>query len=210
MKKLFLSVAVMATSMAFAQSIGFGAKAGVNVSNMTNEVGDTETLQDAKAKVGYYAGLFVNVPVGANFSVQPEVMYNNVGQKFDYELLGNKASIKNNLDYISVPIMAQYNIFQGLYLEAGPQFSFLVNQKNKISDIDNDTVKDAIENALNTGDYKDVYKTFDLGLGIGAGYKVYKNIGVNVRYVVGLTNDGKADNTTIKNNTFQAGVTIGF
>lgn len=210
MKKFFLSVAVMATSMAFAQSIGFGAKAGINVSNMTNKVEDTEISKDAKAKVGYYAGLFVNVPVGANFSVQPEVIYNNVGQKFNYELSGNKASIKRNLDYISVPIMAQYHIFQGLYLEAGPQFSFLVNQKNKISGINNNTVKDIIEKTLNIGDYKKVYKTFDLGLGIGAGYKVYKNIGVNVRYVVGLTNDAKVDKTTIKNNTFQAGVTIGF
>lgn len=212
MKKLVLSLAVMTGSMAFAQSsdIGFGAKAGVNISTMTNKIGDKKVSEDAKEKVGYYAGLFVNIPVSESFSVQPEVLYNNVGQKFDYKALGQTVSIKNNLDYISVPVMAQYNVAEGLYVEAGPQFSFLVNQKLKVSGVDNKTVTNAVESTLNVENSKDAYKTFDLGLGLGAGYKVYKNIGVNARYVVGLTNDGKVKDTTIKNNTFQVGVTVGF
>lgn len=209
MKKLFLSLAVVASSLAFSQTVGFGAKAGINVSNMTNK-GQEHTLDKESSKVGFHAGVFVNVPLGANFSVQPEVLYNNLGQKTDFKFGSETVSVKNNMDYISVPVMAQYNIAEGFYLEAGPQFSFLVDQKYKISGVKNETIKKLAEDALNVGDSKKNYKSFDLGLGVGAGYKIYKNIGINARYVVGLTNDTDIKDVTVKNNSFHAGVSIGF
>lgn len=54
MKKLFLTAAVAVSSLTFAQQ--FGAKAGMNVSTISDEGFD-----DTKSKVGYYAGVFIFV-----------------------------------------------------------------------------------------------------------------------------------------------------
>ncbi len=207
----------MASTMSFAQlsSIGFGVKGGVNVSTMNQKFDGKEIFDDADARIGFHAGVFLNIPLMGNLSVQPEVIYNNVGNKyekeFDLPIIGKrKVGVKNNLDYVAVPVMLQYDIAQGLYLEAGPQFSFLLDQKNKFEGIDKDRIEDLGTAFVNLLHDKNDYKGFDLGLGVGAGYKLYKNIGINARYIVGLSNNSKLKDFDIKNNTFQAGITLGF
>ena len=130
MKKLFLTMAVVAGSFAFAQS--FGIKGGMNVSSLSNDAG----LSDSKSKIGFNAGLFLNAPLSSEFSIQPEILYNNLGSKVtvsEVELGGDtyKTEYARHLDYISVPVMFQYNATPAFYLEAGPQFSFLVDARDK-------------------------------------------------------------------------------
>lgn len=121
MKKLLLGAALAVSSLTFAQQ--FGVKAGVNVSNISDD-NDVQT----NSKTGYYAGVFMNAPIAEDFSIQPEVLYNSLGTKYDY---GN-ASSTLTLDYITVPVMFQYNVVPQFYLEAGPEFGFLVNAKSKV------------------------------------------------------------------------------
>ena len=194
MKKLFLGLAVAASSIAFGQQ--FGAKAGVNVSSLTS----TNEL-DSKSKTGFYAGIFMNAPLASNFSIQPELLYENSGAKAS---TFSNVDVKQNLDYIAIPVMFQYNATPELYFEAGPKFSFLVN--NKFTS-DNATVENLLNQAVN----KDSYSTFDFGLGLGAGYYFTPNIGINVRYMAGLTDiykDNKGD--AVKNSAFQAGLSFKF
>ena len=124
-KKLFLTAAVAVSSLTFAQQ--FGAKAGMNVSTISDEGFD-----DTKSKVGYYAGVFMNVPVSESFSIQPEVLYNNLGSKVSSTVSGTTYSSTLNLDYVAVPVMFQYKATPQFYLEAGPEFGFLVNAKHKL------------------------------------------------------------------------------
>ncbi|RQP12046.1 MAG: PorT family protein, partial [Chryseobacterium sp.] len=59
---------------------------------------------------------------------------------------------------------------------------------------------------------KDNLNTFDFGAGLGIGYRITPQIGINARYVAGFTNIGK-DNTVLsdsKNNNFQVGLSFGF
>ncbi|PKF75930.1 porin family protein [Chryseobacterium sp. PMSZPI] len=196
MKKIFLGLALVAGTFAFAQKtstntaasspVRFGLKAGLNVSNISNS--------DTNSKAGFYGGVFANIPVAQDFSVQPEVLYSGMGAKSKYD-----SSDKINLDYIAVPVMFQYNALPNLYLEAGPQFGFLVGAKLK----------------TNSGslDIKDSTKTFDFGLGLGAGYYFTPNIGVNVRYVAGLTDIAKnrvGNSDSSKNGVFQVGLAYKF
>ncbi|CAH0202432.1 porin family protein [Chryseobacterium sp. Bi04] len=196
MKKILLGLALVAGTFTFAQKtstntsasspVRFGLKAGLNVSTLSGD--------GMKAKAGFYGGVFANIPVAQDFSVQPEVLYSGMGAKDDYN-----SDVKLNLDYISVPVMFQYNALPNLYLEAGPQFSFLVSSKIK-----------ANSNSL---DVKDSTKSFDFGLGLGAGYYFTPNIGVNVRYVAGLSDIAKdrpsgADSS--KNGVFQVGLAYKF
>ena len=109
MKKLFLGLSIAASSLVFSQQ--FGIKGGMNVSTISDEGYD-----DTKSKVGYYGGVFVNIPASESFSIQPEVIYNNLGSEVKGTVLGNSYSQKLNLNYITVPVMFQY--------KATPQFLF--------------------------------------------------------------------------------------
>ena len=197
MKKLFLGAAIAMSSLTFAQQ--FGIKGGMNISSNS---GLKDLAVNAKSKVGFNAGVFMNAPIAENFSIQPEVLYNNLGAKTSGDI---DATV--NLDYISVPVMFQYNATPQFYLEAGPQFSFLLD--SKVSS-DNAVVQ-ALGNELLK---KDNLKSFDFGAGIGAGYWFTPNLGINARYVAGFSDIAKNrsgdDSNRARNNNFQIGLAYKF
>lgn len=200
MKKLFLGAAIAMSSLTFAQQ--FGIKAGMNVSSLSSEEG----LENQKSKIGFNAGLFMNAPIAANFSIQPELIYTQYGDKYNANVLGNNYSFTRNLDYIAVPVMFQYNATPSFYLEAGPEFGLLVSAKNKLTNQDTNNVIDESRN------YKDDLNSFNFGLGLGAGYYFTPNIGLTARYVAGFTDIAKDRPTgsSVKNNAFQVGLAYKF
>ncbi|HAY3551668.1 PorT family protein [Elizabethkingia meningoseptica] len=191
MKKVFLGLGIVLGTMAFAQTAGprFGIKAGGNLSDLTNQSSLGE-----KSKIGFYAGVFMNAPISSDFSIQPEVVYSQQGAKYKDNILGLE---KRNLGYINVPVMVQYNATPEFYLEAGPEFGFLVDAQTTIG------------NSKFTG--TDPYNTFNFGVGLGAGYRFTPNIGINARYTAGFTNTLKNNNgDSVKNNNFQLGLAYTF
>ncbi len=207
MKKLFLGMAVAASSLAFAQS--FGVKGGMNVSSLSNDAG----LEDAKSKIGFNAGVFMNAPLSSEFSIQPEILYNNLGSKVTqtYNLLDNTYKVESalHLDYISVPIMFQYNATPAFYLEAGPEFGFLIDARSKVKSSTNGDVNNSEVTKLDTDDFN----TFNFGVGIGAGYWITQKLGINARYVAGFTDvakDRPSGSDAVKNNNFQVGLAYKF
>lgn len=201
MKKLFLGAAIAVSSLTFAQQ--FGAKAGVSVSSLSEDA----TLSDQKSKVGFNAGLFINAPLGQNFSIQPELLYSQYGDKAEATVASNKYSYTRSLDYITVPVMFQYNATPEFYLEAGPELGFLVSAKNKVK---NETTGNTV---TETSNYKDDLNGFNFGLGLGAGYYFTPNIGLTARYVAGFTDiakDRPSGSDAVRNNVFQAGLAFKF
>lgn len=199
MKKLLLSLSTVIGTISFAQSADgakFGIKAGGNLSSFTGG--------DSKSKIGFYAGAFVNVTLSEAFSIQPEVVYSQQGAKAkDNYDMGTYVvkNMKQNLGYINVPVMFQYNATPEFYLEAGPEFGLLVNAQAK-GDINGQTYK-----ASN----KDTMESFNFGAGIGLGYKFTPNLGVNARYIAGITKILKNDfGDSSKNTNFQLGVNYYF
>lgn len=194
MKKLLLGLSIAISSLTFAQEkakesalpVRFGLKAGLNVSTISGG--------DSKAKAGFYGGAFANIPVASSFSVQPEVLYSGLGAKAE-----GMSDLKVNLSYISVPVMFQYNALPNFYVEAGPQFSFLVDSKFKYQSV-----------SVKANDY---IKGFDFGIGLGAGYYFTDNLGLNARFVAGVVDIAKETMGTDaegKNNVFQIGLSYKF
>ncbi|MPT32717.1 MAG: PorT family protein [Chryseobacterium sp.] len=226
MKKLFLGLGLVAGTFAFAQiTPKFGLKGGINVASISDDGYD-----DAKSKVGFAGGVFANIPVSEMFSIQPEVMYSQMGSKvsntYSATILGNtyeaRSTAKLNLDYITVPIMFQFRATPAFYIEAGPEFGFLTSAKAK--DINTTYVNGSPEDSsTNTSeDLKDSFSGFNMGAALGLGYDITPNFGINARYVAGFTDINKKDsntdgNTSLqndgnknRNNTFQAGVYFKF
>lgn len=198
MKKLFVGLAVVVGSMSFAQQ--FGIKAGANISSISKD-----GFEDTKSKVGFNAGVFMNAPLSEQFSIQPEVMYSQMGSKVNFT---DNASATLKLDYITVPVMFQFNATPQFYLEAGPEFGFLVSSKAK-GEVNGNTQTVDLD--------KDNFNSFNMGAGLGLGFNFNKNIGINARYVAGFTNINKDGETSLnnekqtnRNNTFQVGLNYKF
>ncbi|WP_026727605.1 porin family protein [Flavobacterium denitrificans] len=183
MKKLLLAaVLFLATSTAIhAQLLKIGVKAGVNFASQT---GDFPESIDKEGITSYHAGLVAEVKLLEKFSIQPELLYSTTGASYKFDDVSE--DIKNELGYISIPVMAKFYLNKTFSLEVGPQASFLVSQRN---DFD-------IEDA----------ETFEFGVNAGLGVKLTENIFLQGRYGLGLTEASK--NADIKNSVFQ--ISAGF
>jgi hypothetical protein len=120
MKKIVLTAAV-AFAFGFAaraqsEDIKFGVKAGIQFTNFDSDGADSD------GKTGFYVGGLVDIPISANFHIQPELLYSNEGSD------GAK------IDYLRIPVMAKYYLMQGLSVQAGPQVAFKVATENDFID----------------------------------------------------------------------------
>jgi hypothetical protein len=105
----------------------FGIKAGMNVSNVWDEQGSDFV---ADPKLGAVGGVFLAVPIGKYFGVQPEVLFSQKGFKGGGSLLGFPYSFTRTTSYIDVPLLFQFKPIPYFTLLAGPQFSYLLKEKN--------------------------------------------------------------------------------
>ncbi len=178
MKKIFLAaVLFIATSATIqAQLLQLGVKGGVNFASQTGDAFPEQNF-DKEGITSFHAGLVAEIKLLEKFSVQPELLYSTQGATYKNAI----QEFKNELGYISIPVMAKFYLTDSFSLEVGPQASFLVSEKN---DFD---VEDA--------------ETFEFGLNAGLGFKITKNFFVQGRYGLGLTEASK--NADIKNSTVQ-------
>lgn len=181
---LFLTVSLFSLTT-LAQQVKFGVKGGLNISKLTNN-------DYAKSRAGIYLGGFARVGLTENWSIQPELVYSGQGYVADPPILDDYTVAIN---YINLPIMAQYHIIPEFYLEAGPQIGFRVAAK--------------VKDDGNSYDVGDGYKGLDLGLGFGLGYDFDFGLGVGARYNFGLTDVSDAREKHA-NSVAQFGVTYTF
>ncbi|WP_327018593.1 porin family protein [Croceibacter atlanticus] len=199
MKKLFLFTAIAAfgfTSVQAQDGVSFGAKGGVNFAKLTGD-----DVEDADGRTSFHVGAIVEIPVSDRFSVQPEVLYS--GQGLQSEEDGIESKIK--LDYINVPVLAKFYLTDGLSLEGGPQFGFLVNDEFEIEDSNGNSIEVEDLDAA----------SFDLGAALGLGYKFTNGLFLQGRYVLGLSNvddseEEGAFEDDLTNSTLQFSVGLQF
>ena len=166
MKKIIL-VAVIAISsfVGLNAQTSFGAKAGLNVANLSGDVTDN------KALIGFNVGVFAEITLADSFYLQPELLYSTQGAQFDESALDFSADL--NLNYINIPIMFKYDVANRFYLEAGPQIGFLVLAEVMDQDV------------------KDEFESVDFGANFGLSYGFTEKLFGQARYNIGLSNIAK-------------------
>lgn len=155
--------------------IRYGAKAGVNISNITLVNGVS------KSRTGMNAGVLALIPLDNNdqFYIQPEILYSNEG-----EYLGGKNGLdkyKNYLDFIKVPILAKAYLSEAeneVFAELGPYFAFKISEK--IDGLDNPN-----------GGQK--FNSFDFGFSLGVGFSLNRQFEIGARYSFGIVDMVKND-----------------
>jgi hypothetical protein len=109
------------------EKLTVGLKAGLNFSNVWDEQG-----QDFQAdgKVGFIAGAFVGIPIGEWIGVQPEVHISQKGMQASGTLLFTPYTFTRTTTYLDIPLLFQLKPSDYITLVAGPQFSYLLHEKN--------------------------------------------------------------------------------
>ena len=167
MKKIILTAvfAVGALLSTNAQKIEYGAKAGLNIANL---IGDGADGSDSRTS--FHIGGMLNYEVSDKFSIQPEIFYSAQGANFEgHEDFGGDFEIR--LDYINIPILADYTFAEGFSVQFGPQFGININ-----SEIEFDGASADFDEA----------NTLDLGVVAGVQYTLEQGIFFQARYALGL------------------------
>ncbi|MFP5439822.1 MAG: porin family protein [Bacteroidia bacterium] len=176
-------------------SPSFGVKGGVNFATINGSDFDSPD-----SRTSFHVGVFGEFPIAPDlFSIQVEALYSGQGFETDVDggIFGGSGKVEYQLDYINVPVLAKFYIVKGLSLEAGPQFSFKVNEEI-----------DANPNA-NSGDLDlNEAKDFEFGVSGGLSFETPLGIFATARYNQGLTDI--IEDRDVKNSVFQLGVGFKF
>lgn len=215
MKKLLLStaaaalVAVAAAPAAHAQSLRFGLKAGANLSNLS---GDLVQQDQYKNRFGFQGGAMLNVGLLADnlLAIQVEALYSQKGFKYaDQQFTVGGSTFRNTgnvrYDYLDVPVLLRLKT-GGVFFEAGPQYSYLLNISNNRSFTQNGNVVGSTSSSTSN---LDNVRRNELGYAAGLGFQAESGFLVGLRYNGAFTDfakDGYSNNEfrNARNSTFQA------
>lgn len=182
MKKLMMIAAMMIAAVsANAQNevgqVTLKPTVGVNFANMTAD--------DAEMKVGLAAGVEAEYGVSDALTLSAGLLYSMEGCKVE------GTDLKLNLDYINIPILANYYVSKGFAIKAGIQPA--LNVRHKLSNGDNDA------------DVSNV-KSLILSVPVGVSYE-FNSFVLDARYNFGITDMAKEGNAG-KNSTIS--ITLGY
>lgn len=174
--------------------IKYGAKAGVTLSNMSNDM----TFDPGFSMgTGFQAGALINLHWGQRtvsslpgtglWGLQSEVLFSNNTIKC------NDGKIK--LNYIKIPVMLKVYPVSALSVEIGPEFSYLISSSPETVNLGDANIK--------VGDCKG----FNFGAGVGVAYEFDYGFMAGVRYSMNFTDLG--ENLKWKNNS-NIQITVGW
>jgi hypothetical protein len=186
LKLISLAVSLLIFLSSFSQSLNIGIKGGASINKI-----DGSSFKD-EFTYGYHLGGFATIGLSKKFAIQPEVLFN----QFKTDTASNFSSVYhfNNvsgikLNYLSIPILLNYNVSNLLALQAGPQFGILLDQN---------------KNLLQNG--QDAFKSGDFSMLGGVQLKLLK-FRVYGRYAIGLSDINNITNSDKwKSQSFQVGL----
>ncbi|MBL7741531.1 MAG: PorT family protein [Chitinophagaceae bacterium] len=184
---LFCSTIVFGQKMK--QKAAFGFKAGVNVSGFRPAI-DYQDI-DLGPKLGQVFGAFVQIPISARVTIQPEFLYSQMGAKAKSTLWGD---VTFRYNYFSIPILVKYNVVKSFNIYAGIENDILIRARQK----------QIYETSTITYDVKDFDFAYTAGIGTSA-----KKWTFDIRYIHGSQDVSAAQGeNTFYNQAVQ--VTVGY
>ena len=122
-----LSITYGATAQ---NKVAFGMKAGANYSNVYDSEGEDF---NADPKFGLATGVFLSIPFTPFIGIQPEILFSQKGFRATGTMLGSSYDMERTTNYIDVPLLVAVKPIESITFLAGPQFSFLMKQRDKFN-----------------------------------------------------------------------------
>src|SRR5690554_4411000 len=108
MKKLILFTALLTSTALFTneqdtrERLKFENKGGATLSNVYDSEGEHF---DADPRLGYTAGLNLEIPIGKFLGIHPEVLVTQKGFKGSGTFLGTSYDYKNTKTFLEIPVL---------------------------------------------------------------------------------------------------------
>ena len=193
MKKIILPILICLSAEIFAQKSFFGVDAGANLANQRINLtidapgGTSHSNSSGAIVLKPTFGVFYHRGFSKNLGVRLGAQYMGMGANAN----GIQA-LDIEINYLTLPLTIHYSINDRFSFNAGPYLSFTLGGTR-----------------LNNEPITKTFHQNDRGLKFGGGYEFYKNISVNINYVLGLMNVWLADTTTdnVTNTTYHTEVT---
>ena len=112
---LLLTVLLLIGVTMNAQPVTWGVTAGANMSNVTGD-----DVEDNDAIIGFNIGALAAIDVAEDFDIQPGIRFSMRGWK--------EGDLDIKLNYVDVPVVADYEVLPGLSLQGGPLLGFNVSK----------------------------------------------------------------------------------
>jgi hypothetical protein len=188
---LAIIILLLSVPALYAQKIHFGPKLDATIPTITGK-------GISNGSVGIQAGGFLQLELGKQWSIQPELFYSLRNIKKSGEFLtyyvnsGRNGGItKMQLHYISLPVLARFDLNDKFSFLAGPQINYLFFAK---------------EDLLLSE--KKAFKKLDIGASVGAQFNL-TNLSFSLRYNPGLYNINNIDDRYAwKSGQVQIGIAV--
>lgn len=221
MSKVFFTFCLsMMTLVAVAQT-SFGLRMGSTWSNVNTSTAIGNATPNFKNINGFSIGVFAEIPVAPQFSIQPEIGFTRKGfvvaEGFDAPLFGVDLPIgvtaETKFDYLEIPVLAKYSFGEDklkAYVAIGPNIGYALNGRvdtktNLLVDINlgstNINLQDQDFNRIEIGATGAVGASYDAGFG---------TLFVDARYNRGFTEVYNLPFVDEKVKTSGFGLNVGF
>ncbi|MGY6744939.1 MAG: porin family protein [Cecembia sp.] len=165
---------VIGSTSSFAQ---FGVRGGLSASNFDGF--------SFNSRIGFHLGAFYEYQLQEDLTIESGLYFSQKGYK------SNTEDIKENLNYIDIPLFVRYYIGDIFNVFAGPQGSLLVSRKYTLDGEISQTME--------------VLRRYEIAAVLGAGVDLPLDLNVQVSYDFGLVNLNYFD-YTVRNRVFKLSV----
>jgi hypothetical protein len=163
-------IIVFAFSMSAHAQFSAGIKAGVNMSTLIVDDGNTEYGYAP----GFQAGGFLEFSL-PKISIQADVLYSRQGASID----ANGKELEAVAKYVNVPVVIKYKIVPLVNIQLGPQIGFLTCMESDYHPV--------ISAPFKNQHYTKAYKKTDFGVNVGAGLDLPMGLMIDARFYLGLS-----------------------
>ncbi len=152
-----------------AQEFQFGLKGGVNktyggqITGIASTPVYTDDTFNAEGEIGFHGGAWVQLNFG-RFFLRPEVVYSKLESRFDFP----DSPAIYNVDELSVPFLAGFNIWGPLDVYAGPAYKKIMDARLEGAEPTDDPPLIVVQN-------------FPISAQVGAKVE-FGSFGIDVRY----------------------------
>ena len=174
MKRLLVFFVVVMTVFTASAQFSLGVKGGLNIVNV-NFTPVVNGSSESGYRSAYHGGIYEQYNVTDKFSVRAELLYSNKGVRFEASSNPPLSKTNINLHYLSLPLLAQYRIWNQLSVAMGPEISYLLSATSRSAD--------------GRSDVGFIYdRKIDVGIAGGLGYQISEKVDIGARYIYGLLN----------------------
>jgi len=167
---------------------GIGLKGGLSIATLHGRL-PTDGLVENSSKLGFGGGVWLTLPLGGGFSLQPELNYAAKGTSFgkidltdSFGTVVGTAEVLEVVGYFELPLLVRVSApnrrLASPYLLAGPVVGVRLSQQLRLTGV------------LSAGSDIDHFRSVDVGVAVGTGLELGRGQVRGVlegRYTLGLT-----------------------